>query len=435
MKFIPKISFFLFSFISISFGPASSGMALNEYSKNLQRRFDVVVITADDCRGLTNKPISNYGLYALKNEKLEPVPFQIDEVNKKGDFVFTHGKIKSDDKNINQFDLNDQLVFMAKDTGDKITKSIFFPKKATGCLEITVEDPISTGKGWVYLISFSAPPLLSEIDYVNYDSGQLKAVAWNYTAMAGTHHPVTASKYAFREKIGGDDTDIIDRVKLRITMKIFVTFHKTEEDIKVTENGYIDGPVRVIVNSTNKIPLIFGLPASITHQNTFYYFGHADFPLVVDVPIIPDPFFISIIDDFSHCNGWTFYSSTNPEGHVIDGMMNDADNKLNLSPFTWSVLSNEKFAFWVKCLYPPNSPVKADLYFNDDIKKNDRLEEIPGENPGAGLYFKEGWKKVKDYPVEFRILHFFTQKYSPGDEKNIMNIHDQPLKTMVNSID
>ena len=135
------------------------------------------------------------------------------------------------------------------------------------------------------------------------------------------------------------------------------------------------------------------------------------------------------------CKGCTFYSSTNPEGHVINGAMDDSDQKVSLSPFAWSVLSNDKLAFWSRCLAPPGCPVKPELYFMDDQFKSDPLEDVKGETPGVGLFFKGDWKAVDDYPLEFRIIHFFTGKYSPGDEKDIVNIHDHPLEISATAID
>ncbi|MDY6933752.1 MAG: hypothetical protein SVZ03_05945 [Spirochaetota bacterium] len=406
-------------------------IASNNSNKTLEREMDCVVLTGDQCSEILGKPISRYGLYSLQNGSFVSIPFQIDELDEKDQFILTQGKGKSVDKDNSHFDANDQLVFMARDTGDKIMREMDLPKTATGIVEITIIDPTNEKKGWVYLMNFDNPPRPSDIDYVNYDPAKMKIVAWNYITRFNKENPVAASKYAFWEKIGGGGSDLIDRVKVRIVLKKFFTLHRSEEDIKVKEIGYIDGPVRVIVHSENKTPLVFGISASKTKQNTLYYYSYASFPFVVDLPILPSKFHVHIYDDFADCMGCTFYSSTNPKGHIIDGVMDDSDKKLDLSPFQWFVLSNEELAFWSRCIYPSNSPVKAFLYFKDDKNVKDSMEEVTGELPGIGFDFRSGWDKVKEFPIEFRLVHFFTKTYNPGDEKKIVNIHDHPLRITV----
>jgi len=420
---------------TLIWGVPFPGGAFSEGIKSLKRPYDPVVIMGGKCGNMTGQPILNYGLFALRGNKLEPVPYQIDEVNKKGEFVFTHGRKKDVDEDEGLFDPNDQLVFMARDSGNKINDKGVFPREATVAAEVVLVDPVTQERAWVYLLAFPSPPLLSAIDYADYHAEQMKVRARNYLAVFNRVHPGSASEYAFSREVGGDESDIIDRVKTRIKMKKFITLNITEEKVKVTENGYIDGAVRVIINSTSTFPLVLGLPASRTNSNTIYYYGFADFPLIVDLPLLPDIFEVKVIDDMADCKGCTFYSSTNPRGHIIDGLMDESDQALNLSPFDWSVLSNDHSAFWSRLLAPPGCPVKPALYFADDQDKIDPLEDIRGETPGVGLVLKGPWEAVEDYPLLFHIIHFFTRKYSPGDEKDIVNIHDHPLETAVTPID
>jgi len=409
-------------------------LASENKKKTLKRTMDPVTITGVKCLNVIGKSIANYRLYSFQNNKHRAIPFQIDEVNKKGDYVLTGGKEKSQDNDKGHFDANDQLVFMSRDTGDGVTKKKIFPGNALGCIEISIIDPVTNEKGWVYLMTFNNTPPTSTIDYVNYEPKNLKIVAWNYITQFDKNHPIVARKHAFWKKIGGDGTDLIDRVKTRINMKILFTINRTEDDVKVEEFGYIDGPIRVIIHTRNTTPLFLGIPASRTIQDTFYYYAYSNLPCIVDLPVVPSRFHVLIYDDFINCKGWTFYSSTNPDGHVIDGVMDDSDKQLKLSPYKWSVISNKKFAFWTRCIYPQDSPVKPYLYYNDDVIPEVLPEEITGEFPGIGFEFKEGWEDVSEYPMEYRILHFYSKGYVKGDEKNIVNVHDNPLKVSVKSI-
>lgn len=404
------------------------GVALSNDGKTLKRTMDPVIIKGMDCGFILGHPISNYNVYSYKDDKLNIIPFQIDKVIN-GNYVLTSGKDKSTNSN-NNFDKDDELVFMVKDTGNKIKNYKF--KDAISCAEIEVTDPETSDKAWVYLVLYKTATQKSTVDYVNYNADKLTITAENYIAAFNKEHPVAASFYAFGKGLGGDGTNFLDRVKTRISMtSMGITLNYTEDNIKVKEYGYIDGPVRVIVHTKNITPLILGIPASSTEQDTIYYYTYADFPFAAKFPIKPSAFHVTIIDDFRNAIGWKFYSSTNLAGHVIDGKMDDSDKSLNLSPWKWSVLTNDKFGFWSRCIMPAESPVKAHLYYNDNATAVDSHENVKGELPGIGYDFKEGWSNLKTKSTKFNLVHFYTKSYSRGMEKEILNVHDNPLKTSI----
>lgn len=404
------------------------GITLGHAGTTLKRTIDPVIINGKNCEFILGHPINNYNLYSFKDDKPIMIPFQIDKIIN-GNYVLTAGKEKSKNTN-NNFDKDDELVFMAKDAGDKIKNHKF--KDALSCAEIEVTDPETLDKAWVYLVAHRTATQKSTVDYVNYDAGKLTITAENYIAAFNKEHPVAASYYAFSNGLGGNGANIIDRVKVRILMaSMGITLNYTEENIKVKEYGYIDGPVRVIVHTKNITPLILGIPASSTEQDTIYYYTYAEFPFAAKFPIKPSVFRATVIDDFRNCMGWKFYSSTNLAGQVIDGKMDDSDKSLNLAPWKWSVISNDKFAFWSRCISPAGSPVKVYLYYNDNANAVDKHEYVKGELPGIGSDFKEGWTNLKTNSIKFNLVHFFTKSYIPGMEKEITNVHDNPLKASI----
>ena len=403
------------------------GVALSNPVETPNRTIDPVIIKGKDCKFILGNPINNYNLYSYKEDKLNMIPFQIDKIIN-GNYVLTSGKDISKSSN-NNFDKDDELVFMVKDAGDKIKNYKF--RDAISCAEIELTDPETSDKVWVYLVLYRSATQKSTVDYVDYDAGNLKITAANYIAAFDKNHPVAASNYAFGKGLGGNGTNIIDRVKVRISMtSMGVTLNPTEDDIKVKEYGYIDGPVRVIVHTKNTITVL-GIPVVSTEQDTIYYYTYAEFPFAAKFPIKPSAFHATVIDDFRNCAGWKFYSSTNLAGQVIDGKMDDSDKSLNLSPWKWSVLTNEKLAFWSRCISPAASPVKVNLYYNDNASAVDKHENIKGELPGIGSDFKEGWLNLKTNSIKFNLVHFFTKSYNRGMEKEIVNVHDNPLKTSI----
>ncbi|MFZ5562800.1 MAG: hypothetical protein ACOZBW_02025, partial [Thermodesulfobacteriota bacterium] len=393
------------------------------------RVFDPVVVTGRTC-GLTGSPTSDYGLYALKDGRLVPVPVQIDEKNTDGKFVLTKGKNRSTDSDSGRFDENDELVFMAADTGDRLSDKALLPQGARAWAELEVTDPATGKKAWAYLAAFNGrPPEKSPIDYVSYDDDPASFSTRNYSGRFDNDHPVGASRYAFEKGVGGNGDDFIDRIKIRLTMRSMgVTLHRSEEDIKVKELGHIDGPVRAVVYSENATPLVLSIGSINTRQYTYYYDSYADFAFAAAFPLRPSLFRATVIDDFKDAKGWTFYNSNNPGGHVIDGKMDDADRKLNLSPWTWGALTNGEQCFWSVWTAPAGCPVKASLYFNDDAEAEDEMEDDKGELPGIGFDFNTGWDQFTEDSVELRLIHFYTRAYRKGMEKDVRNVFDAPLK-------
>ncbi len=415
----------------IIFSPPIPTSAGDNGTNTVNRLFDPVVVTGNACR-LTDRPPADYGLYAVKDNQLRPIPFQIDEKDADGNFVLTRGKVASADVDP-AFDDNDELVFMAMDAGDKLSCKDLLPAGSTDCAELEINDPGTLKKTWVYLVTSNRPQKKSNSDYVTYDDDKPSFATRNYSGRYDDGHPVGACRYTFERGVDGDGDDFIDRIKIRLTMRsIGVTLHRSEEDIKVKELGYIDGPVRVIVYSKNVTPLVLGIPASSTKQYTYYYDSFADFAFAASFPLKPGFFRATVIDDFKNAKGWTFYNSNNPRGHVIDGKMDDSDKALDRSTWSWSALDNGKQCFWSVWTAPPGCPVKAALYFNDDESAKDELEDDRGELPGIGFDFNTGWDRLEADSVELRLVHFYTRAYHKGMEKEIRNVFDAPLQVTSN---
>lgn len=403
----------------------------DEGRKSLKRDLDCVVVSGGMC-GLTGEPVMHYGLFAFQQNKLVPIPFQIDEKSKDGKFVLINGQNAGKDEDNGRYDNNDELAFMAMDTGDRIPGKTVLPENYKACAEIEVTDPVSNERAWVYLVSFDTPrQRCPNIDYVSYNPEKLTITTRNYTVGYNKKHLVAPSKIAFEKGLGGNGEDLIDRSKVRIKIKLMaVRINRSEEDIIVEEKGYIDGPVRVIIHTGNTTPLALGISASSTEQYLYYYDKYADFAFAVSFPIKPGSFRATIHDDFLDAGGWTFYNNNISSGQVIDGKMGDDDKALDRSPWTWSVLTKDDLSLWALLLSPPGCPVKASLYYNDDKEAEDEMEDHEGEVPGVGYDFNIGWKKLKEKLVEFRIVHFFTRGFQKGMEADIQNVYERPLKAV-----
>jgi len=97
------------------------------YRKSMTRSDDFVVIQGAALRKSLQKPISKMSLMAAVNGELQPIPFQIDEINSDGEWVLpdhppylTGAKVRFDkDDDNGLIDENDELVFMIRDSGNR----------------------------------------------------------------------------------------------------------------------------------------------------------------------------------------------------------------------------------------------------------------------------------------------------------------------------
>ena len=395
------------------------------------RLYDPVVMTGESFPDLLDLPLERFVLYALGEDGASPIPFQIDEVSPSGRIVLTSGRDKGKDADDGRFDANDQLVFMAADVGRRASRRADLPEAAVQGAEIEIVDPLGGPTRYAYLLVFAGPAKRSPVDYVRYEPEGRGLVSYTYIAKVGESHPATAATYAFRAPVGGDETDIMDRVKLRLSFTFFLRFVKNEEDVAVKEIGYVDGPVRVILRTAQSLKLLFGIPGPSTTGDTYFYPAYGDFPFIVDFPVKPREFRAVVYDDFSNAIGWTFFSGNNPAGHTIDGISDEGDKQVDRGRLRWSVVSGKRNAFWSVIIFPPDCPVYANLYFRDDRTVHDLPEDVKGLLPGVGWDLSEGWDQVKKYPVVIRFLHFFTTAYRPGDERSVLAVHDHPLETGV----
>jgi hypothetical protein len=392
------------------------------------RPYDPVVVSGSRT-GLAGSPLERYGLCVWQAETWKPVPFQLDEVDANGRLILTHGKDKGKGKDDQPgvFDGNDELVFLGRDASLRCPEKAGMPAGAVRRSEIELSDPANGIISWVYLVEFDRPPQRSTVQYVGYDPRTMRISATNYVAQFDPRFPVSSAFYAFTPAIGGDGKDIVDRVKVRLNLKFLFSLDVTEEDIKVEELGYTDGPIRVVVRSVDTVKLVSGLPGLSTTGEARFYGSFADFPFIVNFPIRPTRFRALVYDDFIDCTGWLFYNSNNPEGHPVDGIMDESDERLKRAPWTWSALSNGRQTFWSLSMAPKGCPVKPHLCFNDDRAASRPPEDVPGELPGMGWDFREGWDLVREFPVELRLVHFFTTGYHPGDERSLLAIFQEPL--------
>jgi hypothetical protein len=169
------------------------------------RNYDPVIFNGADVPLLGGKNIAEIYAYRYSSGVWEQIPFQIDEVNPDGDYATEDGVL----------DLNDELVFMAKDLGDAAGAADWISDdeaRNTIRYQLTITNPLNTGEvGYVYL----------------YHSSALTPIHGDYVAWDAISETINAESYILGLKpddffgidameLNGSGVDMLDRSKIRV---------------------------------------------------------------------------------------------------------------------------------------------------------------------------------------------------------------------------
>ncbi len=238
-------------------------------AKTLARIHDPVVMPGSTLAGVAGQHTDAFRLMRIESGQPVPIPFQFDERDDDGDVVV-------DGARDFVFDNNDELVFMAADTGDRAVGDLW-PRSCTSVLEIAVVDPRNDKRGWAYLLTCpdAGPPPTTE-PYVTYDVRTNRARSAFYeTQYAAGRNYFTSLRVA--GKGGALGPNLLRRTMMRglpTFSMLFTTVQLefTEQNSIVRIDGVKNGPVRAIRKvglSVDLGPLFPDLPNGTAY--TYHY--------------------------------------------------------------------------------------------------------------------------------------------------------------------
>lgn len=409
-------------------------------TKSFSRQADPVIIKGEKLTPLLGKPIANIRLYASNGKSMTPIPFQIDERNDDGSLVFPFGPKPSADSDNGLLDKNDELVFMAMDLGPGAAKKKIFPAGWSKAVEIKVSDPLNGSSAFAAAFYFSNPPKRSPVDYVSISSDGNRVDARNFFMTFSKDAPIGFDSLGITPAGGGNGKSSVDKLKIRVKTVLRLMknpIHKSENDFESEMVAFIDGPVRVVRRTINKMMIIWKIASPGSAIDNVFYYNAFEFPTEVMVPfdigMLASEFRFRISTDGNENQmGKIFLNEKNPVGVTLDGRMSDREKNLDLSPYKWSVVyGTEKgnTGAWINRLeFLDDIEAVPRLYYADDIRAAEAPENVPGQF-GAMGYDVAKMETVKK--GSWRITSFMYNKptYKPGDEKEFLNILDHPLKS------
>jgi len=434
--------------------------------KTLSRWPDPVVLDCGMLASFQGRKIEFVRLFAAEAGRLRPIPFQIDERDPVGRRIYTAGEQANPQDANGVVDAGEELVFMARDTGDRVSEGDL-PPGVEAWEELELEDPLTGGKGWAYLLYAEAHPLAgSGENYVEYvpatqcpGEGDCQVIRSRY--MVDHYYPLRpyfdTSRYpnngfAHRHlstplEAGGTGEDYVDRFKGRLTMAFLfgaLKFRIHENSINAYEWAYKDGPVRLIRKVQIFITLPLGIKAPGFAVDLIWYDSIVNVPTVIDLPFNPGYLYtymqLKIGEDHSvRSIGMRMYTSNNLQGVVVDGRPSPEETRTwDTGRDQWRLMTGPQGtvmtrSFWDERYLAQMKWVRVD--YEDDMRKIDPPEDEPGL---IGMISQtnrvEGIRKDRYYtylewywPPSF----LFTgpgHTYRTGDEKPYRDVTDAPIR-------
>ena len=412
------------------------------------KRFsDVVLLRGRRLEPLLGEPIPGIRLLVWKEDRWEPVPFQVDEKEEDGSFLFPFGDENDQDKLDHKLGPWDEIVFMARDAGSQAV-ALDGPPGHTKAVEIEITDPLTGEKGWFYLCSFLEPPPLSPVDLIAYDP--------DYDRINSRYYSVGYSRVKYEQKAvmeyysipdgkGGEGVNWFDSAKIWTRIRLFfslvgITIHSDNWDSWVP--AYIDGPIRVIVKKRMHIRIGLGLHTPNVDADLIYYPHLFVSAIVIGIPfdpsIVTSTLKISIGTDLNHyATGMLFWNSENPDPVIVDGRMSPQEQAMSMSPDRWRVVTGPQGKYMGKAVYAGNfklSNIKLDEgRYIDDYTRRDPPENEPG------IFGSYNWtwditKGKKGQYVVWMEAHYGPPIECEEDLKNCLDVTDHPLRVRIGPV-
>ena len=299
--------------------PRAHAIAATDGARTLTREHDPVVVPWRKLGGLPVRDTTHLRLYRVAAGRLEPIRFQFDPRDRHGDLVVdAAGDLELKD--------DDELVFMARDAGERARTDLFGGSDAA--LEIELADPRDQGRAWAYLLAYREPqPPLDLAPYVSFDLASRQAESDFYrVAYAPKRNFFTGIEVL--GAAGGNAANLLHQTRMHgsPTFSLLLadlTLDFTEQSSVVEIDGVRQGPVRAVRRvrlSVDLGPLFPDLPSGIAY--TYHYRSSYWTPTRVKFPWIMletlrDFRFESVFDFKAEALPLRYFDAWHPEGVVL----------------------------------------------------------------------------------------------------------------------
>jgi hypothetical protein len=369
---------------------------------------------------LGNPSLAHLGMLAVRDGKLAPMPFQVDE-RRGRKLALPEGPEPTDDDRPGVLDADDLLVFMACDTGTQASPAAL--AAWASWREIRVEDPLDHTAGFAYLVVADDPPV-TDRRYVEYDAAHDLVSTARYRV--GLVHALPV--YMGLALDGPLGPNVLDGLRLRAEATLLaglVHWTLNEQQARNELIAWKTGPVRVVRRSRHHVRLGLGIELSAGVAHSYFAAQHVVAPGMLKLPFSPRIFFRDISAfagaDFRDLGGWRFHAPGVPaDGFAVDGKTDDAERTFRHGG-DWFALTRGHEAIVVATTLSENlaRAVPLEVTYVDDATRRAPPENVPGSVPLAG-FRGHGLEQLDSGRYTFELRIFTVPRYQAGDEARLL---------------
>lgn len=413
---------------------ASSSSLAGPQKKTLKRTEDFVVFTGASVLSLIGAETGDLHLYACGPSGLHAVPFQVDKRDADGRFVFPNETAYDPLRDGVRLDSNDELVFMARDAGDRCASGAWAEGAEAG-VELELVDPLDGGRAWAYLFRRpGADPPKTE-DYVDYKVKDGSEYVLTDTYELGKALEIVGyDTLILRRPDGSWGRDVLELQKswMRASLlKGALPVYFPPHELRCRTRAVIDGPVRVIRDEMKFAKVrVIGLEIINESFNTYYENGHVT-PLEVTFPLAVNSMFLEIyffwaMEYTDAVVGSTYRSGANPRGIVLDGRPDpQLDQESDSAYMTVSGPEGALIAIMEMGDLEPYELIRA-THLEESPSDKGR-DARPGPVIEAG-YMLKNTIRIPRGTYHYTWYHYYPHPYSDGRVDEIKNLFKNPIK-------
>jgi hypothetical protein len=391
------------------------------------RPHDPVVIRTAALTQIVDRDPTRYRLYVASPGRPVPIPFQVDARDAQGRYIFDEtpsGAVGA------PFDDDDELVFMAKDTG---------PRIASECLpggsppsEIEVRDPVTGARGYAYFVRDPGGPQPTETPYVAFDvaRSEVRATYYRLQYPPGRNF---FTRLQVTDAAGGHGDTLIDRMSLRINPTFSLLSMRwspelTEESFITTIDGVRNGPVRAIVRARQSLDLGRVLPdPPAGTMNTVYYFSSFATPSTFEVPDLA----LKVLRDFRF-EGTFVLGGAGPETRYFDAKHPAGIEVATRTPpsdldrdHDWYVIDGPGGTYAQTFVIPES-------WRTWGVARGAVLRRDESGHPAAGYTLRNMTQLRASGAYDLLVsIVVLDRRYRPGDEQAVLGMVYRPLDVQV----
>lgn len=384
----------------------------------------VVMKASEELTSLKGKTIDSLSIMSVRDGKLIPIPYQIDEIDEKG-WVYTGDDAPYDIKGKEGIlDEDDELVFMYRDTGRaQYNPELMNAIDGKVIKELSFDNGDGTSR-YAYVVEGSK--LRSTGNYVDFNMHNGKADTTFYNFKTKPDNFLVFED--FKARVGDNQSQrVLDAVLVDVSTNVFSKWSprislNNFDHLEAQPFASKDGPVRAAT--------LIKLWVVIAKVPVFRIIAQLDvwdqglgLPVKINIPgaeiltkMLVEPY-INIALDFTDITGGKVTAALSPDPTkygIVDGVMSDFEKNSNISlehNWLW-VESGHGWDVFFDLVVPLDLDVGVSLFYEDDLNSLYKNESFPGAKPRAGWVVD---RLPKDrLNIDLRANFWFPDTVGPG---------------------